>query len=337
MLSSWRRRLGRIFPFLSLGTGLVGAFLMERNPATAWFVLAAALGAWILLWAFALASRLETVHNRGKRGLVARGARFSAFMGVQSLIQLNLFFALPFYAQSASFSAGHLLFGFILTGAAIISLWDPLCDAALRSAPVAVGLISFSSFCGFNVVLPILGLSNQVSLGIAGALSAAAFPALGGIRGQSLKNRKTLAIGVGAALLIPGLLLVGVAARWVPPAPLKLIKAEMGRGIANKEVKTPLEEVTGNPGELVCATTIWAPRGLSDQLFHVWRLEGEVLDRIPLTLRGGREEGFRTWSKKRNFGSAPVGDLECRVETAAGQLVGKTGLEFKAPEPEEAG
>ena len=52
----------------------------------------------------------------------------------------------------------------------------------------------------------------------------------------------------------------------------------------------------------------------------------EVRDRIELSIEGGREQGFRTWSRKRNFGDDPRGRWTCAVETGLGQSLGEQAI-----------
>ena len=57
----------------------------------------------------------------------------------------------------------------------------------------------------------------------------------------------------------------------------------------------------------------------------------EVVDRIELEIRGGREAGFRTYSVKQNFGPEPSGTWSCAVETASGQFLGERRIVIASP------
>jgi hypothetical protein len=57
---------------------------------------------------------------------------------------------------------------------------------------------------------------------------------------------------------------------------------------------------------------------------HVWRLRGRIVDVVPLTpVRGGRREGYRTFSRKTGFPLDPVGRWSVDVVTESGQLIGR--------------
>jgi hypothetical protein len=73
---------------------------------------------------------------------------------------------------------------------------------------------------------------------------------------------------------------------------------------------------------LYAYTAIRAPRGLKERISHVWLREGREVDRIPLSIQGGRKEGYRTWTHKRNFPRDAAGDWQVRVLTESGQMIG---------------
>ena len=74
-------------------------------------------------------------------------------------------------------------------------------------------------------------------------------------------------------------------------------------------------------------TTIRAPRGLRERVFHRWLHEGVEVDRIALDIIGGRAEGYRAWSHKRGFPADPRGRWRVQVITEGGQLIGEIGFE----------
>jgi len=75
---------------------------------------------------------------------------------------------------------------------------------------------------------------------------------------------------------------------------------------------------------LVARTAIYAPAGLRQPVEHVWRHDGQVVNVVRLTpVRGGRREGFRTFSRKTAFPAAAVGRWRVDVTTESGQLIGR--------------
>ncbi len=319
-------------PWMSLVLGVAGAFMMDRRPENAWMIATAAVGMWLLLGAFIFIGGLDADQLEGKKAVFAKVVSFSAVMGSQSLIQLCLFFSLPFYWGALSFHFGHLLFFDLLLVASALTLWDPAYEFVFRSRLASAALLAFASFAAFNCILPVMGLSNRVSLYGAAVATSAIIPALMRLYGLRFENvAYRIAFNAGAVALFPLIIAFGGAA-FVPPAPLELADSAMGTKIENKWVADPVDELDEVPNQLVCATAIAAPRGLKDELFHVWSKDGEVVDRVALDVRGGREAGFRTWSRKRRLTKQPRGEWRCSVETASGQTVGRTSLEILADE-----
>jgi hypothetical protein len=92
---------------------------------------------------------------------------------------------------------------------------------------------------------------------------------------------------------------------------------------------------------LFAYTAISAPRGLNERIYHVWRHNGEEVERIALDISGGRKEGYRAWTHKQNFPSDALGHWQIQVLTEAGQMIGV--LRFRvlesaaAPSPDMSG
>jgi hypothetical protein len=193
---------------------------------------------------------------------------------------------------------------------------------------LGAALQAFTTCVGLNVVLPILGVSNDQSLSLATLGTAAALPLtvwLSNTPGKRLPA--TL-----AALLVPGALSLATVRHSIPAAPLRLARAGIGTVMHGWELQDATQRFEVPPAQLVCFTSIWAPRGLKDALYHVWTKNGRVVDRVALVVRGGDANGFRTWSVKQHLGAQPAGVWTCTVETAAGQRLGHTRVEIAAPE-----
>lgn len=277
---------------------------------------------------FTLASRWHLAHLSGKKALAAKLARFALVAGPQALIQLALFFTLPFYVRAANSPLEHGPFVVLVVLAAGVTLWDPWYLALAQKRVWGPLLHGFANFVGLNCVLPMLGLSHQISLWMAGGVAALGPPLL-----AWFEQKQRFWAGFGgrawlATFLVACALFLG-AARLVPPAPLRLADAAFGTGLANRALLGRTQSLSAAPPELWCWSAIEAPRGLKDKLFHVWRHDGQEVERIAVDVSGGREQGFRTWTKKRQLGPKPAGWWTCRVETALGQRLGQATLRIQ--------
>lgn len=85
---------------------------------------------------------------------------------------------------------------------------------------------------------------------------------------------------------------------------------------------TPLTPEALRTHGLYVYTAIRAPRGLSETIYHAWHHNGTPMDRVALTINGGREQGYRAWSHKRNFPENPAGDWRVDIMTEGGQRLG---------------
>jgi hypothetical protein len=115
---------------------------------------------------------------------------------------------------------------------------------------------------------------------------------------------------------------------WVPPATLWVTHGEVTQQLdrGGRLPGFPLAEIPAArlaPDGLYAFSAIRAPRGLRETIVHVWRHDGVVVDRIPLSIAGGRTEGYRAWSHKSHFPANPQGEWEIGVVTEAGQLIGR--------------
>ncbi len=319
--------LFRVLPWISLAVGIVGALLMDRGPARGAIVGAVAVASWLVLMVVIWLGRLRE-HRREAAGPLVHGAHFSTLMITQSAIHLQLYFALPFYFKAYAGTPGHIVFLALLCTAALASLWDPLTEWLMLRTRFGLLLPAFANFAVLDAVLPGLGLSNATSLWLAAGAAGLALPVM--VVADRLHGRplaRALLTALTVALVLPVALLLG-AARIVPAAPMHLVRAEIGTRRVDYDVADPTDHLARAPARIVCATAIFAPLGLRDRLYHVWRHDGDVVDRIPLEVRGGREGGFRTYSIKRNFGDSPAGRWSCSVETEMGQLLGTRELDI---------
>src|SRR4051812_7821950 len=90
-------RLRPLLPWLSLVTGIAGAVLMDRGPKRAAGVALCAVALWLTLLSLHGFARLDPERGGPRRRLLLRAVRHSTLLATQSLVQLTLFFALPFY------------------------------------------------------------------------------------------------------------------------------------------------------------------------------------------------------------------------------------------------
>ena len=213
---AWLRRL---LPWGLLVLAIVSAVSMDWRPERARLIAAAAVAGWLALGVVALLDGID-LGRLGRYGAwLARTARASTAAGAQSLIQLCLFFALPFYVRAAALPEQY---GFIavLGAAAAATLWTPLCAALLRRPALALVLQGAAAFAALGCVLPLVGVSIRWSLVAAAAAVVVGAPFV------VTRHRLAATLVTAAAVATAAL---GGAARLVPPAPLRSSRAPSAR------------------------------------------------------------------------------------------------------------
>ena len=246
--------------------------------------------------------------------------------GTQMIHQESLFFVLPFFFITTTWNSGQLLFSGLLAIAALASITDPIYYRWL--APRRWLLLIFHSLALFAVMLTALPIifhlstpqSYRIALLIATLL---ALPSLPGLIGFTGWRRIVLLAALPLAMASAG----WVARAWVPPATLWLTEVAISDRF-DGEQRTPGESLQQiSPQQLrddglYAYTSINAPRGLNERIYHVWQHNGREVDRIALDINGGRKEGYRAWTHKLNFPVSPEGRWQVRVVTEAGQMIG---------------
>lgn len=301
----------------SLVAGLVTLFVFRRGlPHVGWIV-----GYLILLWF------LFTVFTHFRQSLEVRGRRLvitAADYTIQTLCHGLLLFVLPGYYASTTFSSVNVWFFLLLVGLALVTTVDPWYRAVVVPRRwVGHVLFAVSFFAALNVALPLVGVRPIWALEASAVLSALALTP--GLR-RSGGSWKGAWIRSGCYAVLAAVVLWYLRA-GIPPAPLHLARATAARTVIGLE---PMERFTSVSaarlrewGGALAYTAVYAPAGLSEPIAHIWLKDGTVLARIPLTpVRGGRAQGFRTYSRKV-LGPDPVGRWTVDVVTASGQLIGR--------------
>ncbi|GHE23000.1 membrane protein [Halomonas urumqiensis] len=320
-----------MWPPVAFAAGLGSFFLVERQQ---WLGALLALGmllAWVLLLSESVIGRLLV-----RRGYPALPRGVTMFIA-QMIHQETLFFCLPFLLATTVWSSGQALFTLLLAAMAVFSILDPLyykLAGRLRWLYFA-----FHAQCVFLVVLVTLPIMFHLTTGQSLKLALLAMvvfslPSLLHLLGEKTPRRWLIII-----TLLPCLAGIAWLGRtWVPPANLWINGTAL-----SPDFDTAAREPRGNqvltPGALTSQglyayTAIRAPRGLREEIFHVWRHEGEEVDRIPLIIEGGRDAGYRAWSHKLNFPEASQGTWRIDVMTDSGQRIGV--LRFEVGEGDQA-
>jgi hypothetical protein len=319
-LLAWGRRWG--ISVTSLVAGVVTLLVFRRGVPHVHWIVGYLLLLWLLVTVMLRAGDALAASSRRSLRLVATATAYT----IQSLYHGVLLFLIPAYAAATTFTSRNVVFVVVLASLALLTTFDPWYRALVHPRPWAGhAFFLVSLFGGLNLALPLVGVPPFPSL----RLSAwAAVVALTPVAARAWGWPWRRALVAMMALGVVSGLTAGAARAWVPPAPLFLATATLAWGSEGSGAAAPVAaSITAaqlRERGLVAHTAIHAPAGLRQPVEHVWRLRGETLDRVRLApIEGGRQEGYRTLSRKTEFPADPVGRWTVDVVTVSGQLIGR--------------
>lgn len=244
----------------------------------------------------------------------------------------SLFSALTiFYFLSSSYLPGFLLVSALVA----LLILNEFLESHYHRFTITWTLYGVSAILAFNFALPhAFGSIHPAWFFISTAAGVALVFLL---KRLSPKARGSAWPTLGAALALVLLFL----ANAIPPVPLVKKRMVICRGLERVDgryygdlQKQPFYSfwrksesvVRRRPGDQVfCFTSVFLPTGIQTTLYHRWRFEDPgtgawvETSRIGFPIHGGRRDGFRGYTYKRNM--AP-GRWEVRVETASERVLG---------------
>ena len=322
LIPRWIRHWGASIASLALGLWTV--FVFRRGTPHVALIVGYLLLLWLLV---AVAAEIWGPAPNRRRRFVVTAVEYA----IQTLYHNLLLFVLPAYWAASTLGSPNGGFIVAVGVAALLTAIDPWYAALVnRWTWVKHALLGFSVFAALNVALPLVGVRPFAALMGSAALSALGLtPALRRHTDMSWQRAATATLVLAAAAV----LLVWYGRAAVPPAPLFLARAVAARDVTGLEPVDPVPGVVPEAtvrgwGGIAAYTAVYAPVGLRQPISHVWTRDGELIARIPMvTIEGGRQQGFRTWSRHKELSGPLAGRYTVDVLTASGQLIGR--LQFQ--------
>jgi hypothetical protein len=248
-----------------------------------------------------------------------------------------------FYSQSASLTGTAVFFAVLVA----LLVANELFKDRLTNLRFLVGLYALVCFSFFTFFLPVLtGFMNTLVFLLGAALSLAVTLRVvelvyAGVPDRS--RRDVLLTGAPAAAMV--LVLVGFYfLHWIPPVPLSLKFGGIYHQISKRDGVYRLGFEPGawyqfwkrsddpfhGTGPASCFTAVFAPVALQTTILHHWqhrptgRAGFHTTDRIPMTISGGREAGYRGYTTKSKL---DPGEWRVDVETTDGRVIGRVGFQ----------
>ena len=145
---------------------------------------------------------------------------------------------------------------------------------------------------------------------------------------------------------LPAFLVIGFCTalyflNWIPPIPLSLKFGGMYHSVEKSnghyhltyrkgawyELGKRSDDRVGTKSPVYCFSSVFAPTTLDTTIFHHWQWNPSkgtstftTTDRIPISITGGREHGYRFYTKKQRV---QPGLWRVDVETEDGRIIGR--------------
>jgi len=278
------------------------------------------------------------------------GPRVKKFWQYRSLLLhfsfgslLNLYSL--FYIKSASLMSSFIFL--IVMLALVLANELPFVKKASVASKVAMYAICLFSF--FSILLPIgLGFVGWIPFLLAVGLTGLAFFLHVRLLEKSFTDRRLL----HRAMLYPSGTILAVFSLfyvlgWIPPVPLSVVEQGVYHSIEKKPGQYVLsfekpwwkfwqtsdKPFRALPGDkLFFYAQIYSPTRISDSVVIHWLTKNQKgkwvsSDKVPMSIQGGREMGFRGFSYKSNY---TPGEWQIRVETLGGIEISRHYVDVEA-------
>lgn len=324
--SAFLDRYPWLLPSASFAIGWLGFFLFHRGEDLARVVALIALVGWPWLLAENLLGRWIVTRSKGRLSIAA--VRFVT----QQIQQEILFFALPFLFAATLVDPGQMLFMAGAITVAVLVTLDPIyLHRIAPHAGLSSALHAYCTLIAALVVLPVaLHLPLDRALPLALAITAATL--LAGLPRMLMAASSWKWRVLGCAALVLAFALLWTLRGWIPPAGLWVRDARITDQVEALEPGAAIRVFSVadlHARGAVAFVAVRAPSGLSQAVVFEWRHRGALIDAIPAEISGGREEGFRTYSRKQNFPADPRGLWRVDLLTPQRQLIARQRFEVR--------
>lgn len=248
------------------------------------------------------------------------------------------------YSQSASLTTTSIFLGLIV----LLLVGNEFLRNRYSSIKMIMALFALVTLSFLTFFLPVLTGWMNAWVFMTGAVLSGFIVwkivrlILAGIPDISMKAPLYLCL---PAFLVISLCSVLYFLNWIPPIPLSMKFGGFYHHIEKigEEYHLTFEEgpwyaigqrsdhVTGTDHPVYAFTSVFAPVSLHTTVFHHWQWkphQGSVsfstTDRIPVTISGGREHGYRMYTMKQHL---LPGEWRVNVETEDGRTIGRIHLQ----------
>ncbi|MGQ0528210.1 MAG: DUF5924 family protein [Panacagrimonas sp.] len=324
--SAFLDRVPWLLPVASFAIGWLSFFLFQRGEHLARVIAVIALIGWPWLLAENLIGRWVVARSKGRLSMGA--VRFVT----QQIQQEILFFALPFLFGATLLVPGQVLFMALAASVALIITLDPIYLHRIAPHPgLSSALNAYCTLIAALVVLPV-ALHMPLDRALPMALGITALSVLASLPRMLMAVSTWRLRGIGCMALLIAFALLWLLRGWIPPAGLWVRDARITHEVIDLQPGAPIKQIEAaslHARGAAAFVSVRAPSGLSQAVVFEWRHRGKLIDPIPAEISGGREEGFRTYSRKQNFPEDSRGPWRVDLVTPDRQLIARLRFEVR--------
>ncbi len=265
--------------------------------------------------------------------------------GIQFLLGALFSAYVIFYFQSATLAPSSIFLVLLV----LLLVANEFIHQRLFNLYLLISLYFLASFSFFLFFVPVVTksmsygmflLAGLLSLGLLGAM-------LVYLQARAIfASRRQFVYALGLVAVLFAMLNVFYLQHWIPPVPLAMRFGgafhHVSRDAAGFHLRyeqpawhqfwvdsdVPFHYAEGDT--VYCFAAVFAPTELRTKIFHHWRVYDEAAqawvstDRIGYDVEGGRHQGYRGYTFKRNV---RPGTWRVDVETEAGRIIGRIGFD----------
>jgi hypothetical protein len=244
------------------------------------------------------------------------------------------------YSQSASFSTTAIFLGIIMG----FLIANEFLQTRYSSLKMLVALFAVVTLSFLTFFLPVLTGWMNAWVFLSGAIMTVAIAWM--IVRLTLQGMPNLPKKATFMISLPAFVLVGLCTtlyflNWIPPIPLSLKFGGIYHLIEKHDDQYTLtyedgpwyavwkrsDDQVGIHDPVYCFSSVFAPISLQTTVYHHWQWRPSIqstafttTDRIPITITGGRENGYRLYTMKHRL---QPGEWRVNVEAEDGRLLGR--------------
>jgi len=314
-------------PWISLGLGVLAHIYSKKDVDFAPKAVAIVTLAWLL--PMVVARWLRSPAEGGKESRIHHLARTGSPVVTILLYKNVLFFLVPVWFGSATVLSINILAPLVLAAMALFTCFTRSYRESVLDRPRR--RVLWTATVLFAALVPAVSVtastSPRTSIMISAMLASA-------VAWAALAPRESILSKRGAATMfavaLPVAAVLGLVAPLLPPVPMVCHDSGAGIAVAKRELVGRADSFPAGAERVYAWFEVTLPKKDRQEVLFLWIHDGRQTGHgLRAAVQGGRKDGFRTWSFRRN--PTPGSWRVDMLTRQSSQLIGRTRFEVTAP------